>query len=565
MASASSASTFASGKILIVGPGVEYTSDAILANYEYTNTEVRPEEDAKDGTTLLVAVPVTHRLKIRTERRVPKTGLMIVGLGGNNGTTVTAAIIANREKITWEDKAGLHQPDFLGSLTQASTVKLGMMNDQEVYIPFNRMLPMVDPCDLVIGGWDISKMNLADAMHRAEVLPLDLQRRLRSRMESMIPLPSIYVKDFIAANQEERADNILTGTRQEMLDTIRTNIRDFKIANGLDKVIIIWSATTERFCTLTAGVHDSAENLLKAIKADHSEVSPSTVFAVAAVLEGSSYVNGSPQNTNVPGVIELATAKGVYVGGDDFKSGQTKIKSVLVDFLVSAGLKPRCIVSYNHLGNNDGRNLSAPQQFRSKEISKASVIDDMVESNRLLYAAGETPDHCVVIKYVPFMKDSKRAMDEYTSQIFMGGYNTIVLHNTCEDSLLAAPLILDLAVITEMCERITIQPEGATSFARFHSVLSLLSYMLKAPMVPEGAPVINALFKQREALINVFRACVGLPPENHMMLEHRVAGLSNTERTCVGCISSSQDGDISVIREVVAKEQTDKAKACAVL
>jgi len=157
-----------------------------------------------------------------------------------------------------------------------------------------------------------------------------------------------------------------------------------------------------------------------------------------------------------------------------------------VDFLVSAGIKPRCIVSYNHLGNNDGRNLSAPQQFRSKEISKAGVVDDMVESNRLLYAPGETPDHCVVIKYVPFVKDSKRAMDEYTSQIFMGGYNTIVIHNTCEDSLLAAPLILDLCIITELCERITIQPEGSTSFAKFHSVLSLLSYMLKAPLVPKA-------------------------------------------------------------------------------
>jgi myo-inositol-1-phosphate synthase len=243
---------------------------------------------------------------------------------------------------------------------------------------------------------------------------------------------------------------------------------------------------------------------------------------VASILEGCSYINGSPQNTFVPGVIELAQRHSVYIGGDDFKSGQTKMKSVLVDFLVGAGLKPVSIVSYNHLGNNDGKNLSAPQTFRSKEISKSNVVDDMVASNGLLYEAGEKPDHCVVIKYVPYVGDSKRAMDEYTSEIFMGGLNTIAMHNTCEDSLLAAPLILDLVTLAELFERMTLKRQGETEFHRFHSVLSILSYLLKAPMVPHNTPVINALFKQREAITNILRAAVGLPAENHILLEHRV-------------------------------------------
>jgi len=119
--------------------------------------------------------------------------------------------------------------------------------------------------------------------------------------------------------------------------------------------------------------------------------------------------------------MDLASKEKVFIVGDDFKSGQTKIKSVLVDFLVSAGIKPVSIVSYNHLGNNDGKNLSAPEQFRSKEISKSNVVDDMVASNHLLYGENEHPDHCVVIKYVPYVADSKRAMDEYTSEIFLGG------------------------------------------------------------------------------------------------------------------------------------------------
>merc|ERR1712070_726916 len=210
-----------------------------------------------------------------------------------------------------------------------------------------------------------------------------------------------------------------------------------------------------------------------------------------------------------------------YIGGDDFKSGQTKMKSVLVDFLVGAGIKPTAIVSYNHLGNNDGKNLSAPEQFRSKEISKSNVVDDMVESNPILYGKGEHPDHCVVIKYVPYVGDSKRAMDEYTSEIFMGGTNTISMHNTCEDSLLATPLILDLVILTELCQRIQVKTESGM-FENFHSVLSILSYLIKAPLVPRGTPIVNALFAQKQCITNIFRAGLGLPAENNMMLEHKV-------------------------------------------
>jgi myo-inositol-1-phosphate synthase len=190
--------------------------------------------------------------------------------------------------------------------------------------------------------------------------------------------------------------------------------------------------------------------------------------------------------------------------------------------LIGAGLKPESIVSYNHLGNNDGKNLSAPQTFRSKEISKSSVVDDMVASNQILYQPGEHPDHCVVIKYVPYVGDSKRAMDEYVSSIFLGGHNTIALHNTCEDSLLASPIILDLVILTELVQRIQYKTEEMTEFGKFHPVLSILSYLCKAPLVPEQTPVVNALFKQRACIDNVLRACVGIPPENNMRLEYQL-------------------------------------------
>jgi len=344
---------------------------------------------------------------------------------------------------------------------------------------------------------------------------------------NMKPLPSIYSESFIAANQSDRADNVIHGTKQEQLEVIRKNIRDFRASNKLDKVIVLWTANTERYASVASGLNDTATNLLSSIEKDVDEVSPSTIFAVASILEGCSYINGSPQNTCVPGVIELALREGVFIAGDDFKSGQTKMKSVLVDFLVSAGIKPASIVSYNHLGNNDGKNLSAPEQFRSKEISKSNVVDDMVDSNRIMFKEGEHPDHVVVIKYVPYVGDSKRAMDEYTSEIFLGGKNTIVMHNTCEDSLLAAPLIIDLVILCEICERIRMKRETEIDapFEKFHPVLSVLSYLLKAPLVPKGAPVINALAVQRQSIINLFRACIGLPPDDFIALEHRIPSL----------------------------------------
>lgn len=208
-------------------------------------------------------------------------------------------------------------------------------------------------------------------------------------------------------------------------DHILIFISDFKAKNRLDSVIVLWTANTERFAEIAEGVNDTADNLLKSIENNHLEVAPSTVFAVASILEGAPFINGSPQNTFVPGCIELAERHGAFIGGDDFKSGQTKMKSALVDFLISAGIKLTSIASYNHLGNNDGKNLSSQKQFRSKEISKSNVVDDMVAANTVLYKKGEHPDHTVVIKYMPAVGDNKRALDEYYAEIFMGGHQTI--------------------------------------------------------------------------------------------------------------------------------------------
>lgn len=511
----------------VSSPNVVYSDAEIRSRYTYRTTSV-----TKDAQGRYVATPREQVYDFRTERTVPRVGMMLVGWGGNNGTTVTAGILANRHGLVWETREGPRAANYYGSVVMGSTVKLGTdaETNQDVNIPFHDVLPMVHPDDLAIGGWDISGMNLADAMDRAAVLEPTLKAQVKKEMGHMVPLPSVYYPDFIAANQEARADNVIPGDKASMahVEQVRKDIRDFKAKNSLDKVIVMWTANTERYADVLPGVHDTADNLLKAIESGHAEVSPSTVFAVACILENAPFINGSPQNTFVPGAIQLAEKHNAFIGGDDFKSGQTKMKSALVDFLINAGIKLTSIASYNHLGNNDGRNLSSHKQFRSKEISKSNVVDDMVEANTVLYAKGEHPDHTVVIKYMPAVGDNKRALDEYYAEIFLGGHQTISIFNVCEDSLLASPLIIDLVLVAEMMTRIQWRANSgddgaaAQDFKGFHSVLSILSYMLKAPLTPPGTPVINALAKQRAALTNIFRACVGLEPESDMTLEHKL-------------------------------------------
>ncbi|PBK90369.1 Myo-inositol-1-phosphate synthase [Armillaria gallica] len=513
--------------IVVQSENASFTDAYITAKFHNRNANIT----VVNGQ--YIVNPTVESFEFQTKRQVSKTGLMMIGMGGNNGSTLCATILANRHNIIWHTKAGVQQPNYIGSLLRASTVRIGTeaATGKDIHVPVSDVLPMVHPNDLVLGGWDISGLSLDKAIERARVLDYDLQRQIAPHLAQLKPLPSIYYPDFIAANQEARADNLIPGKdKQVHLEHIRADIRKFKKDNGLDRVVVFWTANTERYSDLIPGVNDTADNILNAIKTSHSEVSPSSVFAVAAILEGEPFINGAPQNTFVPGIIALAEREKSFIGGDDLKSGQTKLKSVLAEFLVNAGIKPLSIASYNHLGNNDGHNLSAERQFRSKEISKSSVVDDMVNANRLLFKApepgtegkGEHPDHVVVIKYVPAVGDSKRAIDEYYSEIFCGGRSTINIFNECEDSLLATPLILDLAILTELLTRVKYRKAESGEFKPLYSVLSLLSYMLKAPLVKPGTEVVNSLNRQRNALDAFLKACIGLEGSSDLLLETRI-------------------------------------------
>lgn len=509
-----------------------YTNDELITTYTYNNSIVSKLPDGSFDVK-----PFTKDYEFKVDLKIPKVGVMLVGLGGNNGTTFLASVLANRKKLVFQTKEGPRKANYYGSVTQASTLKLGVdAEGTDVYAPFNTVVPMVSPNDFVVSGWDINGSNMYEAMNRAQVLEVDLQAKLKEEMSQYKPLPSIYYPDFIAANQDGRADNcfnrdgsngsVSTKGKWSHVERIRKDIRDFKESNGLDSVLVLWTANTERYAEVQAGINDTAENLIGAVKNDHEEIAPSTVFAIASILEGVPYINGSPQNTFVPGVIELAEQEGSFIGGDDFKSGQTKLKSVLAQFLVDAGIRPVSIASYNHLGNNDGYNLSSPKQFKSKEISKSSVVDDIIESNDILYneELGKKIDHCIVIKYMKAVGDSKVAMDEYYSELMLGGHNRISIHNVCEDSLLATPLIIDLLVMAEFCSRVTYKSmdDANGKYEKLYSVLTMLSYWLKAPLTRPGFKPINGLNKQRAALENFLRLLIGLPALDELRFEERL-------------------------------------------
>ncbi len=230
--------------VRINSPKVVYSAEHILSEYTYHATSVTKQADGS-----VVVVPTTKSYSFQTETVVPKLGVLLVGWGGNNGSTVTAGVVANRHKLHWETRTGTQQANYLGSVTQASTINLGpdAATGLDVFVPLSAVVPMVHPNDFVIGGWDISGMDLARAMRRAQVLEPDLIRQVEGEMKHMVPMPSIYYPDFIAANQSSRADNLIPGDdKQKHLEHIRADIRNFKKNNKLDKVVVCWTANTER-------------------------------------------------------------------------------------------------------------------------------------------------------------------------------------------------------------------------------------------------------------------------------------------------------------------------------
>jgi myo-inositol-1-phosphate synthase len=431
-----------------------------------------------------------------------KIGVMLIGMGGNNGSTFVAMVEALKHDLKFKKKGGgFKKVDLFGSLYSHGSLENGVL--------FRDLVRLRDVNDIVVSGWDICGDSIDVCIEKNAVLEPHMVDLLIPYVKQYKPLPALHRSGFIAKNQDIRVDNIFPSklSNYDAYKMIRSQIQAFKISHNLCKVIVIWTASTER--TVTSLGWDSWDSytydqLYMELQNDiKMEIPPSMIYCMAALSDECIFVNGSPQHIIVKPILELAKRKKTFVIGEDFKTGQTKLKSVLVDFLVSSGIKPLSIVSYNHLGNNDGKNLSEEPQFESKEISKRTVIDDIINVRRDLYPLSEKspPDHIVVIKYVPAVGDSKRAMDEYYSELVFDGRSTISIHNTCEDTLLAIPLMFDIVMFSEFFSRVDderyIMSEN----------LPLMSFFFKAPAVKMPT---NAFFTQLTGLRNFFRKCVGL-------------------------------------------------------
>ena len=369
---------------------------------------------------------------------------------------------------------------------------------------------MANPIDFEVSGWDINSSNLYEAALRSRVLEPTLIEQLREDLEQITPLPAALNPDYIAANQSDRANNVMEGTNRELIEKIKEHIREMKART--DKVVLLWTANTEMFLLPQINALDDLETRIET----NQPLPASVLYCVAAIEEQVLYLNGSPQNTFHPAIIEYARIKGSLLAGSDFKSGQTRFKTIMSDFLIGSGLRLASCVSYNHLGNNDGKNLQEDKCFQSKKISKAGVLDDAMAANDILYPEGEKViDHEVVIKYVPFVGDSKRAMDEYSSQIFLGGTNTISSYNVCEDSLLATPLMYDMIILGELFSRMEIDGQ------KLGPVLSYLSFFFKAPVTNHDEYVINSFSRQRETLTNLLKVASGILPDDTTLLSFK--------------------------------------------
>jgi len=415
-------------------------------------------------------------------------GILVVGLGGANGTTMLAGILANRLKVDWHGPKGEPMsPNYNGCITQ--------LDQRGVHggVGYRNLVGGLADANLAaVGGWDIRSTKPGDALLQAQILDYDLVRRLQGEMNKVKVFRGFFDPRFIGSSQHETAEHILTEQEvqndAEALKCLRADIRYFKWRNGVvGHTTVIWSASVEPNSDVVTKIW-TADHLLEVIEMSEEErggpLPPSILYATAAILEGCSFVNGGSQNTlSCPGLAELAQQHlGVYCLGTDFKAGQTKFKTAAVEYIRTIGLTPRVIASSNHLGNNDMRNLDSA---KAASTAKLKVKHDIFEPWQ-----EEELDHKVSIMFTPYINDDKRDFVEYTSLGFLNQPHTMVTYTRASDSVLCVPLMIDAAV---WCDYFSQRSWP------YEKVAKALAYLFK---VPEGGAkgVDPGFFRQMEEL-----------------------------------------------------------------
>jgi myo-inositol-1-phosphate synthase len=430
----------------------------------------------------------------KIENAEGKLGIMLVGLGAVSTTTIAGVMAIRR---------GLAKP--IGSLTQMGTIRLGKRtaaNSPKI----KDFVPLAALDDIVFGGWDLFDENCYEAARTAGVLEKDLLDQIKPELEQIRPWPAVFDRRYV-----KRLDgpNVKKGkNKRDLADQVRADIQKFKKDNGLSRLVMVWAGSTEVYLTETAA-HQTIASFEKALEASDDTIPSSMIYAYAAIKEGIPYANAAPNlSADIPALIQLAQQTGSPVCGKDLKTGQTLIKTI-----IAPGLKARLLgvegwYSTNILGNRDGEVLDDPESFKTKEESKKSVLDFILQPT--LY-----PDlykrlyHIVRINYYPPRGDNKEGWDNIDIFGWLGYKMQLKINFLCRDSILAAPIVLDTALFLDLAKR-----------AGMSGIQEWLSFYYKSPMHAAGLYPEHDLFIQLMKLKNTLRYIKGEDLITHLGLEY---------------------------------------------
>lgn len=412
-----------------------------------------------------------------------KLGILTVGVGAVATTFIAGTLITRK---------GLGVP--VGSITQLATMRLGKREENR-FPKIKDAVPLADLNDIVFGGWDIFEDNAYEAAKHAEVLSNEDLDKVKDELVAIKPMKAVFDQNFVKRLHGTWVKS--ASTKWDLMEQVQKDIEDFKKKNNCDRIVVIWCGSTEVFTPLS-DVHKSLAALEKGMKENHADIAPSNIYAYAAVSMGVPYINGAPNLTvDIPAMWELAAKTQTPICGKDFKTGQTMMKTVLSPMFKTRMLGLSGWFSTNILGNRDGEVLDDPGSFKTKEESKLSVINNILQPDLYPELYGNVY-HKVRINYYPPRKDNKEGWDNIDLFGWLGYPMQIKVDFLCRDSILAAPLCLDLVLFTDLAKR-----------AGMSGIQDWLSFYFKSPMHEPNKIAEHDLFIQYVKLKNTLRKMIG--------------------------------------------------------
>ena len=429
------------------------------------------------------------------EKPKGKLGVLVVGLNGAVSTTFLAGVMAVRN--------GFATP--VGSLTQMGTIRIGKRTEKKSPL-IRKFIPLADIKDLVFGGWDIRNENCYQSAVHAGVLEQHDLEKIRKELEGLRPMKAVFDQYYV---KRLKGTHVKKGkTKFELMEQLRADIREFKKTAGTDRCVLIWCGSTEVFIK-SGAVHKNLRAFEKGMKENHVDIAPSMLYAYAALQEGVPFANGAPNLTvDVPAIVELAKQKGLPICGKDFKTGQTLVKTVVAPMLKARLIGLNGWFSSNILGNRDGEVLDDPESFKTKEESKLSVLEGILQPD-LYPVLYKDYYHKVRINYYPPRGDNKESWDNIDIFGWLGYPMQVKINFLCRDSILAAPIVLDLILFVDLAHR-----------AGMKGIQEWLSFYFKSPMVAQGLYPEHDLFIQLMKLKNTLRHLKGEELITHLGLEY---------------------------------------------